>query len=150
MEKLRLSTRTVVENETNLKGKRLLSPRQLTFWLRLNVRDMNVILPKLCPVPINRWTVTPHCSCWIVIALASFLLSYLLSSRRYKYNINIIDVCSCLYNKNMNSLMIWNDCSYSLRVSYVSVYILAYWNDEGTSFMTFVRRSLYPKGDNVT
>jgi hypothetical protein len=27
MKKLRLSTRTVMENETNLKGKRLLSPR---------------------------------------------------------------------------------------------------------------------------
>ena len=27
MEKLRLSTRTVVEDETDLKGKRLLSPR---------------------------------------------------------------------------------------------------------------------------
>jgi hypothetical protein len=31
LEKLRLSTRTVVENETDLKEKRLLSPRQLTF-----------------------------------------------------------------------------------------------------------------------
>jgi hypothetical protein len=31
MEKLRLSTRTVVENETDLKEKRLFSPRQLTF-----------------------------------------------------------------------------------------------------------------------
>jgi hypothetical protein len=50
----------------------------------------------------------------------------------------------------MNSLMIWNNYSYSLRVSYVSVYILAYWNDEGTSFMTFVRRSLYPKGNNAS
>jgi hypothetical protein len=54
MEKLRLSTRTVVENETDLKGKRLLSPRQLTFWLIVNARDMNVILPRLRPVPINR------------------------------------------------------------------------------------------------
>jgi hypothetical protein len=54
MEKLRLSTRTVVENETDLKGKRLLSPRQLTFWLTVNVTDMNVILPRLRPVPINR------------------------------------------------------------------------------------------------
>jgi hypothetical protein len=54
MEKLRLSTRTVVENETDLKGKRLLSPRQLTFWLTTNVRDMNVILPRLRPVSINR------------------------------------------------------------------------------------------------
>jgi hypothetical protein len=54
MEKLRLSTRTMVENETDLKGKRLLSPRQLTFWIIVNVRDMNVILPRLRLVPINR------------------------------------------------------------------------------------------------
>jgi hypothetical protein len=54
MEKLRLSTRTMVEYETDLKGKRLLSLRQLTFWLTVNVRDMNVILPRLHPVPINR------------------------------------------------------------------------------------------------
>jgi hypothetical protein len=31
MEKLRLSTKTTMENETDLKGKRLFSPRQLTF-----------------------------------------------------------------------------------------------------------------------
>jgi hypothetical protein len=47
MEKLRLSTRTVVENENDLKGKRLLSPQQLTFCLTVNVRDMNVICPGL-------------------------------------------------------------------------------------------------------
>jgi hypothetical protein len=54
IEKLRLSTRTMVENETDLKGKRLISPRQLTFWLTVNVRDMNVILPRLRPMSINR------------------------------------------------------------------------------------------------
>jgi hypothetical protein len=54
MKKLRLSTRTVMENETDLKEKRLFSPRHLTFWLIVNVRDMNVILPRLRPVPINR------------------------------------------------------------------------------------------------
>jgi hypothetical protein len=54
MEKLWLSTRSVVENETNLKEKRLLSSRQLTFWLTINVRDMNVILHRLRPAPINR------------------------------------------------------------------------------------------------
>jgi hypothetical protein len=43
LEKLRFSTRMVVEYETDLKGKRLLSPRQLAFWLTVNVRDMNVI-----------------------------------------------------------------------------------------------------------
>jgi hypothetical protein len=31
MEKLRLSTKTVMENETDLNGKRLFSPRQITF-----------------------------------------------------------------------------------------------------------------------
>jgi hypothetical protein len=54
MEKLRLSTRTVMENETDLKEKRLFSPRQLTFWLIVNVRGMNVNLLRLRPVPINR------------------------------------------------------------------------------------------------
>jgi hypothetical protein len=51
---LRLSTRTMVEDETDLKGKRLLSPRQFTFWLTINIRYINVILPRLRPVPINR------------------------------------------------------------------------------------------------
>jgi hypothetical protein len=54
LEKLPLSTRTAVEDETDLKEKRLLSPRQLAFWLTVNVRGMNVILLVLCPVPINR------------------------------------------------------------------------------------------------
>jgi hypothetical protein len=44
----------MVENEIDLKGKRLLSPRQLALRLTLNVRDMNVILSRLRPVPINR------------------------------------------------------------------------------------------------
>jgi hypothetical protein len=54
LKKLRLSARTMVEDETDLKGKRLLSPRQLALWLTVNVRDMNVILSRLCRVPINR------------------------------------------------------------------------------------------------
>ena len=54
LEKLRLSTRTVVEDKTDLKGKRLLNPRQFAFSLTVNVRDMNVILPRLRPVLINR------------------------------------------------------------------------------------------------
>jgi hypothetical protein len=35
-------------------------------------------------------------------------------------------------------------------LSYVSSFINIYCDDEGTSFMTFVRRSLYPKGDNAS
>jgi hypothetical protein len=122
-EKLRLNTRMVVENETDLKEKRPPSPRQLTFCLTINVRDMNVILLRLRPVPRNRWTVTLYCSRWLVIAHASFLDFYLLSSRMYKCNLNIIDVCSWLYNDSVNNLMIQNDYSYIFYVLYVPVYI---------------------------
>jgi hypothetical protein len=36
------------------------------------------------------------------------------------------------------------------HVSYASSFINIYCDDEGMSFMTFVRRSLYPKGDNAS
>jgi hypothetical protein len=35
------------------------------------------------------------------------------------------------------------------HVSYASSFINIYCDDEGMSFMTFVRRSLYPKGNNT-
>jgi hypothetical protein len=35
-------------------------------------------------------------------------------------------------------------------VSYASSFINAYCDDEGSSFMTFVRRLLYPKGNNAS
>jgi hypothetical protein len=35
-------------------------------------------------------------------------------------------------------------------VSYASSFINAYCDDEDSSFMTFVRRSLYPKGNNAS
>jgi hypothetical protein len=34
-------------------------------------------------------------------------------------------------------------------ISYASSFINIYYNDEGMSFMTFVWRSLYPKGNNA-
>jgi hypothetical protein len=36
------------------------------------------------------------------------------------------------------------------HVSYASSYITIYCDDEGTSFMTFVQKSLYPKGNNAS
>jgi hypothetical protein len=54
LEKLRLNTKMMMKDETNLKEKRPLSPRQLALRSIVNVRDMNVILSKLRPVPINR------------------------------------------------------------------------------------------------
>jgi hypothetical protein len=35
-------------------------------------------------------------------------------------------------------------------VSYASSFINVYCDDEGSSFVTFVRRSLYPKGNNAS
>jgi hypothetical protein len=35
-------------------------------------------------------------------------------------------------------------------ISYASSFINLYCNDEGTSFMTFVRRSLYLEGNNAS
>jgi hypothetical protein len=36
------------------------------------------------------------------------------------------------------------------HVSYALSFINVYRDDEGTSFITFVRRSLYPKGNNAS
>jgi hypothetical protein len=54
MEKLRLSAKMVMENETYLKGKSLLSPRRITPQSIVIIKDMDIILPRLRPVPINR------------------------------------------------------------------------------------------------
>jgi hypothetical protein len=43
-----------MKDETDLKEKRRLSPRQLALWSIVNIGDMNVILSRLHPVPINR------------------------------------------------------------------------------------------------
>jgi hypothetical protein len=128
MKKLRLSTRTVMENETDLKEKRLFSPRQLTFWLIVNVKNMNVILPRLRLVPINRWTVTPYCSRWLVITRTSFSDFYLLSSQRYKCNLIL------LISVHDHIMIIWWLDIIIHVFFYVSVHILTYWNDEGMSF----------------
>jgi hypothetical protein len=50
----------------------------------------------------------------------------------------------------MNNLMIWNDCLYSFCVSYVFIHIFSHQSDEDMSLMTFVKRSLYRKGNNAS
>ena len=45
-------------------------------------------------------------------------------------------------------LLIYN--LFVFDVSYASTFIIIYGDDEGTSFMTFVCRSLYPKGNNAS
>jgi hypothetical protein len=42
------------ENGTDLKGKRLSSPRWIVLKSIVNIKGMNVIFHRLRPVPINR------------------------------------------------------------------------------------------------
>jgi hypothetical protein len=76
----------MAEKWTDLKGKRLSSPRWVVHKSIVNMKGMNVNLHRLRPVPINSWTVLPYCSRWLVLVCASHLYFYLLSSRRYKCN----------------------------------------------------------------
>jgi hypothetical protein len=77
---------SVAEKETDLRRKRLSSLRQIVLKSIVNMKGINVISCRLRPVPINRWTVPPYYSRWLVPARASWLYLCLLSSRRYKYN----------------------------------------------------------------
>jgi hypothetical protein len=77
---------STTERETDLKGKRLSSPQWIVLKTIVNIKGMNVILHRLRPVPINRWTVPPYYSRWLVLARASRLYFHLLSSQRYKCN----------------------------------------------------------------
>jgi hypothetical protein len=113
--------------------------------IKSKCQGMDVILSGLRPVPINRWTITSYCSRWIVITLASFSHLHLLVSQRYHCDINIVDVYSCLWYENINNLLIHNHYLYSF-VFHVPLFIFVHWDDEGMPFMTFVWRSLYPKG----
>jgi hypothetical protein len=77
---------STTEKGTDLKGKRLSSPCWIVIRSIVNIKGMNVILHRLRPVPINRWTVPSSCSRWLVLIRASRLDFRLLSSRRYKCN----------------------------------------------------------------
>jgi hypothetical protein len=81
-------------------------------------------------------------------AFASRLYFYLLSSRRY-----ICNLISFLFfhdNRIEMSLQLYIIVHVISYVSYISSFINVYCDDEGMSSMTFVRRSLYPKGSNAS
>jgi hypothetical protein len=93
------------------------------------IRAINVLLSRLRPMPINRWTVTPYCSPWMVITLASFSHPHLLESRRYQCNMNIIDVYSYSQNINTNRLLIHNYYIYFFvfHCFIIYIYMLKWW-----------------------
>jgi hypothetical protein len=112
---------------------------------------MDVILSKLRLVPINRWTVPMYCLCCIVIAPASLTFPPSVEpneSMKYKYYEHLFMFMK--WNKNINNLFLYGYYLDSCML-YVSSFIFIYKDDEeGTFFITFVRRSLYLKRDNVS
>jgi hypothetical protein len=134
---------SAAEKGTDLKGKRLSSPRLIVLKSIVNIKGMNVILHKLRPVPINRWTILLYCSRWLVFTRASLLDFCLLSNQRYKCN----SILFMFIHDDIIKIYKWYHMI--IHVSYVSSFINIYCDDEGTSFMTFVWTSLYPKGDNA-
>jgi hypothetical protein len=130
---------SMAEKGTDLKGKRLSSPRWVVHKSIVNMKGMHVNLHRLRPVPINRWTVPPYCSRWLVFARASRLYFHLLSDRRYKCNhVLFLFIHDYIIRDILRCCIIIHVISY---VSYASPFIDICCNDEGMSFITFVRRS---------
>jgi hypothetical protein len=133
---------SIAEKGTDLKGKGPSSPRWVVHKSIVNMKGMNVNLHRLCLVPINRWTVPPYCSRWLILACASRLYFYLLWSRRYECNpVLFLFIHDYIIKDILWCRMIIHVVSH---VSYASSFIDICCYDEGKSFITFVRRSLYP------
>jgi hypothetical protein len=133
---------------TDLKGKRLFRPRWTTLKSLANVKGMDVILHGLCPVPINRWTVPLYCSRWLVLIFASRLYFHFLSSQWYECNSVLSSFIYDYIIRNVYDdvirLFTLSLMFYMSHPPLIYLYIYICWNDEGISFITFVRRSLYP------
>jgi hypothetical protein len=128
---------------TDLKMKRHIRPRRITIELLANVKGMNVILHGLRSLPINRWTVLPYCSRWLGIRFLHHACT--LTFRQAE---GTFIICYCGYgNTNKNKLMIM----------FILFFCILYMNLSSSFivltkvffFTTFVRNSLYPKGNNV-
>jgi hypothetical protein len=119
---------------TDLKMKRHIRPRRITIELLANVKGMNVILHRLRPLPINRWTGI------------RFLLHACTLTFRQIEGTFIIRYCG-YGNTNKNKLMIM----------FILFFCILYMNPSSSfivltkvfSFTIFVQNSLYPKGNNV-
>jgi hypothetical protein len=78
---------SIAEKGIDLKGKRLSSPHRFFYKSIIHVKGVNVISHRLRHVSINRWTVPPYCSRWLILAFCvTLVLSCLLSSQRYFCN----------------------------------------------------------------
>jgi hypothetical protein len=131
---------------TDLKMKRQIRPRRITIELLANVKGMNVILHGLRPLPINRWTVLPYCSRWLGIRFLHHACTF-----AFLQTEGTFIICYCWYgNANKNKLIIMFKCLCYFSYLAYEFFFIIYCAYEGFSFTTFVRNSLYPKGNNVS
>ena len=87
---------------TDLKMKRQIRPRRITIELLINVKGMDVIVHGLCPLPINKWTVLPHCSHWLGIRFLHHACTF-----TFRQTEGTSIVCYYEYdNENKNKLII--------------------------------------------
>jgi hypothetical protein len=136
-----------VENKTDLKGKRLSSPRQIIPKSIVNVKGMNVILHRLRFVPINRWTVTPYCSRWLVFTRMSHSDFHLLSRRMYKCNSILFMFIHDDIIKNILKMSYDYSCYLPCFIcSYFHYYILRWWR---YVLHNLRLKIIYPKEDNA-
>jgi hypothetical protein len=105
---------------TDLKMKRQIRPRRITIELLTNVKGMCVILHGLCPVLINRWTVSSYCSRWLGIRFLHH--AYTLTFRQTE---GTFIICYCGYdNANKNKLMIMFILFFIFRISILPHHLL--------------------------
>jgi hypothetical protein len=125
----------MAEKGPDLKGKRPSSPHRIVYKIIVNVKGINVNSHRLRTV--------------LFTLFASYFCPCLLSSSRYKCNL-------ILFSYIHDSLKIKCLCCYTIIyvvflcfISFVlCLYIYRVY--EGTSFITFVQESLYPKGNNAS
>ena len=129
--------------ETDLKMKRQIRPRGITIELLINVKGMNVILHGLHPVPINRWTELSSCSRWLDIRFMHHACTF-----TFRQTEGTFIICYFGYdNANNNKLMIISILFFVFHIWILLYHLLCLLRF--SSFITFVRNSLCPKGHNV-
>jgi hypothetical protein len=123
--------------------KRQIRPRKITIELLINVKGINVIPHGLRPLPINRWTVLPYCSRWLGIRFLHHACTF-----TFRQTEDTFIICYFGYdNANKNKLMIISILFLVFHIWILSYHLLCLLRS--SSFISFVRNSLYLKEHNV-
>jgi hypothetical protein len=100
---------------TDLKMKSQIRTRRITIELLINVKGTNVILHGLRPVPINRWTVLPYCSCWLGIRFSHHACTF-----TFHQSEGTFIICHYEFDNGYNNkLMIDDNICIIICISYI-------------------------------